>query len=52
MFNLFNKGPKVRAGKPTQEEKKKPVVGMVGGKSARPANVLGPLFDKEGDPID
>ncbi|MBR5609502.1 MAG: hypothetical protein IKW63_04525 [Elusimicrobiaceae bacterium] len=46
MFNLFNKGPKVRAGKPTQEEKKKPVVGMVGGKSARPANVLGDAWKK------
>ncbi len=48
MFNLFNKGPKVRTGKQNnQEEKKKTVaVGLTGGKTARPDNVLGEAWKK------
>ena len=48
MFNLFNKGPKIRAGKQNnQEEKKKTVaVGLTGGKTPRPANVLGEAWKK------
>ncbi len=48
MFNLFNKGPKIRAGKQNnQEEKKKTAaVGLTGGKTPRPADVLGEAWKK------
>lgn len=47
MFNLFNKGPKVKAGKQNnQEEKKKSAVTLTGGKGSSQQNVLAEAWKK------